>query len=122
MSYKEIIIATGGTGGHIFPAYSLARYFIKNGSSVNIITDNSHWEPIGIMPLIVVSTAVEFSRCDVNSTLSIFFFPSSLMFVYIYMYIFFHTDTILYIKYSVYVYLCVCVCVCVHFVIVFLSI
>tara|TARA_B100001250_G_scaffold406840_1_gene426565 strand:+ start:408 stop:1493 length:1086 start_codon:yes stop_codon:yes gene_type:complete len=40
MSYKEIIIATGGTGGHIFPAYSLARYFIKNGSSVNIITDN----------------------------------------------------------------------------------
>ncbi len=39
MRYKKILIATGGTGGHIFPAYSLAQYFIKNGSSVNIITD-----------------------------------------------------------------------------------
>ena len=26
---KKILIATGGTGGHIFPAYSLANYFLK---------------------------------------------------------------------------------------------
>ena len=36
---KKIIIATGGTGGHIFPAYSLARNFIKKDYSVEIITD-----------------------------------------------------------------------------------
>ena len=26
---KKILIATGGTGGHIFPAYSLANYLIN---------------------------------------------------------------------------------------------
>jgi UDP-N-acetylglucosamine:LPS N-acetylglucosamine transferase len=26
MIKKKILIATGGTGGHIFPAYSLANY------------------------------------------------------------------------------------------------
>ena len=36
---KKIIIATGGTGGHIFPAYSLAKNFIKKGYLVEIITD-----------------------------------------------------------------------------------
>ena len=36
---KKILIATGGTGGHVFPAYSLAKYFIKNKKSVEIITD-----------------------------------------------------------------------------------
>ena len=36
---KKIIIATGGTGGHIFPAYSLAKNFIKNKYLVEIITD-----------------------------------------------------------------------------------
>ena len=36
----KIIIATGGTGGHVFPAYSLAKNFLKNGYSVEIITDN----------------------------------------------------------------------------------
>ena len=29
--YKKIIVATGGTGGHIFPAVSLANYLNKNG-------------------------------------------------------------------------------------------
>ena len=36
---KKILIATGGTGGHVFPAYSLAKHFIKNQLSVDIITD-----------------------------------------------------------------------------------
>ena len=29
MTKKKILIATGGTGGHIFPAYSLANYLSK---------------------------------------------------------------------------------------------
>ena len=36
---NKIIIAAGGTGGHVFPAYSLAKNFIKNDFSVDIITD-----------------------------------------------------------------------------------
>jgi UDP-N-acetylglucosamine--N-acetylmuramyl-(pentapeptide) pyrophosphoryl-undecaprenol N-acetylglucosamine transferase len=41
MTKKEkILIATGGTGGHVFPAYSLANYFIKNNYNVKLTTDN----------------------------------------------------------------------------------
>ena len=36
---NKILIATGGTGGHVFPAYSLAQHFSKNKFSVEIITD-----------------------------------------------------------------------------------
>ena len=32
---RNIIIATGGTGGHIFPAYSLAKYLI--GKNFNVV-------------------------------------------------------------------------------------
>ena len=36
---NKIIIATGGTGGHVFPAYSLAKHFIENKINVEIISD-----------------------------------------------------------------------------------
>jgi UDP-N-acetylglucosamine--N-acetylmuramyl-(pentapeptide) pyrophosphoryl-undecaprenol N-acetylglucosamine transferase len=37
---KKIIIATGGTGGHVFPAYNLAKHLIdKNKINVEIISD-----------------------------------------------------------------------------------
>ena len=36
---KKIIIATGGTGGHVFPAYSLAKHFIDSKINVEIISD-----------------------------------------------------------------------------------
>ena len=36
---KKIIIATGGTGGHVFPAYSLAKHFIDKKIDVKIISD-----------------------------------------------------------------------------------
>jgi len=39
MIKKKILIATGGTGGHVFPAYSLANYFINKNYTVNLITD-----------------------------------------------------------------------------------
>ena len=37
---NKIIIATGGTGGHVFPAYSLANYLIKNNYDVKLTTDS----------------------------------------------------------------------------------
>ena len=39
MIKKKILIATGGTGGHIFPAYSLANYLIKKNFNVKLTTD-----------------------------------------------------------------------------------
>ena len=36
---KKILIATGGTGGHVFPAYSLAKNLTKNNYEVEIVTD-----------------------------------------------------------------------------------
>ena len=36
---KKIIITTGGTGGHVFPAYSLAKHFIEKKINVEIISD-----------------------------------------------------------------------------------
>ena len=39
MIKKKILIATGGTGGHIFPAYSLANYLMKNNFDVQMTTD-----------------------------------------------------------------------------------
>ena len=36
---NRILIATGGTGGHVFPAYSLAKHFIKKDYFVKITTD-----------------------------------------------------------------------------------
>ena len=41
MSYnnKNIIIATGGTGGHVFPAVGLANYLNKNGFNLTLTTD-----------------------------------------------------------------------------------
>ncbi len=39
MTKKKILIATGGTGGHIFPAYSLANYLIKKNYKVILTSD-----------------------------------------------------------------------------------
>ncbi len=39
MIKKKILIATGGTGGHIFPAYSLAKFFLNKNYNVKLITD-----------------------------------------------------------------------------------
>ena len=37
--FDKVIIATGGTGGHIFPAYSLAEHFFDQKINVRIISD-----------------------------------------------------------------------------------
>ena len=39
MTKKKIIIATGGTGGHIFPAYSLAKNLMDKDYIVELTTD-----------------------------------------------------------------------------------
>ena len=37
--YKKIIIATGGTGGHVLPAFNLAKHFFDNKINVELTCD-----------------------------------------------------------------------------------
>ena len=39
MIKKKIVIATGGTGGHIFPAYSLAKYLENKNFIIKLTLD-----------------------------------------------------------------------------------
>ena len=39
MIKKKIVIATGGTGGHVFPAYSLANYLKNKNFSIKVTSD-----------------------------------------------------------------------------------
>ena len=36
---NKVLIATGGTGGHVFPAYGLAKHFASRRISVEIVSD-----------------------------------------------------------------------------------
>ena len=72
---NKIIIATGGTGGHVFPAYSLAKNFIKNDYIVEIITDERGLKYLDkhkdIKFTLNNSTSI-FKKKIINSFLSIF--------------------------------------------------
>ena len=37
---KTILLCAGGTGGHLFPAQSLARELVANGWDVHLATDD----------------------------------------------------------------------------------
>ena len=39
MIKKKILIATGGTGGHVFPAYSLANYLKNKNFTLKLTSD-----------------------------------------------------------------------------------
>ena len=39
MTKKKILIATGGTGGHVIPAYSLANFLMNNDYDVTVTSD-----------------------------------------------------------------------------------
>ena len=72
---KKIIIATGGTGGHVFPAYSLAKNFIKNDYLVEIITDKrglKFIEKNKDVKFILNNSATIFKKNIINLFLSVF--------------------------------------------------
>ena len=72
---KKIIIATGGTGGHIFPAYSLAKNFIKKDYLVEIITDKrglKYLEKHKDIKLILNNSATIFKKNIINLFISVF--------------------------------------------------
>jgi UDP-N-acetylglucosamine--N-acetylmuramyl-(pentapeptide) pyrophosphoryl-undecaprenol N-acetylglucosamine transferase len=72
---NKIIIATGGTGGHVFPAYSLAKNFIKKSYIVEIITDKRGIKYLGKnrdVKLILNNSATIFKKNIINLFLSVF--------------------------------------------------
>ena len=72
---NKIIIATGGTGGHVFPAYSLAKNFIKNNYLVEIITDKrglKYLEKEEDIKFILNNSATIFKKNIISLFLSVF--------------------------------------------------
>ena len=59
----KIVIATGGTGGHIFPAYSLAKHFTDKKIDVELISDERGLRYLGdingIKKTVIVSSAID---------------------------------------------------------------
>jgi len=71
----KIVIATGGTGGHVFPAVSLAKNFIKNNYLVEIITDKrglKYTEQHKDIKLILNNSATIFKKNIIRMFFSIF--------------------------------------------------
>ena len=72
---NKIIIATGGTGGHIFPACSLANFLIKNDYLVEITTDKrglKYLERHKDIKLIINNSATIFKKSIINLLFSMF--------------------------------------------------
>ena len=70
---NKILIATGGTGGHVFPAYSLAQHLIDNKFSVEIVTDKRGFEYLKNyknLKLKIVNSATIFKRNPITIFIS----------------------------------------------------
>ena len=73
-SKRKVLIATGGTGGHVFPAYSLAKHLIKNQSSVDIVTDKRGFKFLKNyqdIKLKVISSATIFTKNPITMIVSL---------------------------------------------------
>jgi|TARA_B110001452_G_scaffold228481_1_gene203920 UDP-N-acetylglucosamine--N-acetylmuramyl-(pentapeptide) pyrophosphoryl-undecaprenol N-acetylglucosamine transferase len=85
---RNILIATGGTGGHVFPAYSIAKYFMNNKYSVNIVTDKRGYKFLKDykdIDIKIISSATIFKKNPFNIFIALFkiflAFISSLIFL-----------------------------------------
>lgn len=62
---NNIIIATGGTGGHIVPAVALANYFLSKGDKVKVVGDDG-------VKKYLDNEEITFNRIDSGSSLTDF--------------------------------------------------
>ena len=72
---NRVLIATGGTGGHVFPAYSLAKNLIKNNYAVEIVTDQRGFkflEKYKDVKLTINNSTTIFKKKFINIIFSIF--------------------------------------------------
>ena len=72
---NKVLIATGGTGGHVFPAYSLGKNLIKNNYTVEIVTDQrgfKYLEKFKDLKLIINNSTTPFKKNIISIISSIF--------------------------------------------------
>ena len=72
---NKVIVATGGTGGHVFPAYSLAKNLLDKDYKVEVITDNRGFkflERYKNLKLIINNSTTIFSKNKINIFFSFF--------------------------------------------------
>ena len=72
---KKIIIATGGTGGHVFPAYSLAKHFFENKINVEIISDkrgSKYLKDFKDIKVIEINSSTIFKKNIIQQVFSMF--------------------------------------------------
>ena len=72
---NKIIIATGGTGGHVFPAYSLAKHFLENKINVEIISDKrglKYLQNYNDIKVIKINSSTIFKKNIIQMLLSTF--------------------------------------------------
>ena len=85
---NKIIIATGGTGGHVFPAYSLAKHFLENKINVEIISDkrgSKYLQDYNDIKVIKINSSTIFKKNIIQmllSTLIIFYSVLRSLFFY----------------------------------------
>ena len=72
---NKILIATGGTGGHVFPAYSLAKNLIQNNYDVEIVTDQRGYrflKKYKNLKLIINNSSTIFNKKFIDLFFSVF--------------------------------------------------
>ncbi len=63
--FKNILIVAGGTGGHVFPAYSLANFFKTEKKKVHLVTDERGYRYLkdyNINDLIIINSETIFHK------------------------------------------------------------
>ena len=70
----KILVATGGTGGHVFPAYALAKNLMEKNFTVKITTDKRGYRFLTNNKNInvkIVNTETIFEKNLINTIISV---------------------------------------------------
>mgnify|MGYP001223102798 FL=1 len=85
---QKIVVATGGTGGHIFPAKALADYLVKNNFLINLVTDERGYRFLKNnlnYKIKIINSATIFKKNPIKIIFSIFKVIFSLINSYIFL-------------------------------------
>ncbi len=70
---NKVLIATGGTGGHVFPAYGLAKHLIDKKFHVELISDergNKYLEKFKDVKISIINTSTVYNKNIIQKFIS----------------------------------------------------